>query len=170
MDADIIEKYRKVRALAQRGGTEGERKAAQSILASMEQKYPGIDVAASPPPSSDANGAFGFPPGSGFRPSGRAEPPREDGFMGSVWDFLRNAAAGLREGLSLRERLLDVVEVQTRVNSRTARVTVTMPVEELLAICEEFGEDKSPEIATIIASMVRDDLIAMLSVGLDEPL
>lgn len=172
MDSATLEKYRKVLLLAQQGATEGERKAAQSVLSTMERRYPGIGAEASAPPSPEPSGAFGFPPrgGSGFKPSGRADPPQEEGFIGSMWDFLRNAAAGLREGMSLRERVVDVVEIETRVNSRTARFTVSIPLAELLEVYEEFGDEKTPEIATIIASMVRDELIETLSMGLEEPL
>lgn len=170
MDADTIEKFRKVRALASGGATEGERTAARSVMQKMEQRYPGIGAAASAPPPPEPNGAFGFPPRGGFRPSGRAETPKEDGFIGSVFDFLRNAAAGIREGMTLRERIADVIGVETRVNSRTARITVTVPVDDLLELYDEFGEDKTSEIATIVASMVRDEFVETLSMGFDDPL
>ena len=88
--------------------------------------------------------------------------------MGSMWDFLRNAAAGLREGMSLRERIVDVVGIETRVNSRTARFTVSVSLADLLEVYEEFGDEKTPEIATIIASMVRDELVEALSMGFEE--
>jgi hypothetical protein len=171
MDADLIEKYRKVQALVGGGTTEGERRAAASVLLKMEQRYPGIGAAASQTPPPQPSGAFGFPPGesSGFRPSGRAESPKDGGFMGGVFDFLRNAAAGLREGLTLRDRVLDVVAVETRTNSRTARITVTIPLDGLVALYEDFGEDHAVDIAVIVGALVRDEFVEALSMGLDDP-
>ena len=38
----LLEKYRKVKALAERGATEGERAAAQAALDRLEQNYPDL--------------------------------------------------------------------------------------------------------------------------------
>lgn len=185
MDADTIEKYRKVKALALQGATEGERKAAASVLAAMDRKYPGIGVAAAAPPPVTPDGAFGFPPSGaagasskGFRASGRAAPakppgaaaePHKEGFVGSVFDWLRNAAEGLREGMTLRERVLDMTDVASTVNTRSLRITVSIPLVALDDIMDEFGDDKDTEIATILSTIVRDEFMGTLaSMGTDD--
>lgn len=179
MDADTIEKYRKVKALALQGATEGERKAAASVLATMERRYPGIAAAAAAPPPPEPNGAFGFPPrpgaaGAGFRASGRAAPPKatpakEESFIGSVFDWLRDAAEGLREGMSLRDRVLDMTDVTSAVNTRSIRITVSIPLADLEDVLEEFGDDKEAEIATILSTVVRDEFLGTLvSMGVED--
>ena len=174
MDAATLEKYRKVLLLSHQGATDGERKAAQSILATMERRYPGIGAAATAPPPPPPGGAFGFPPQSpgatGFRPSGKAAPPKqEEGFMGGIFDFLRGAAAELREGLTLREQVIESVSVETTVNTRTARIVVSLPLYAIEELYAQFGEEKAPEIATVIASLVRAEFLSTLSpMGLDD--
>lgn len=182
MDADTIEKYRKVKALTMRGATDGERKAAATVLAAMERRYPGIGVAAALPASPAPDGAFGFPPpgtakpgaapGAGFRASGRAAPPvppvppvdiSKESFVDGVFEWLRSAAEGLREGMTLRDRVLDAAETTSVVNTRSLRVTVTMPLTALDAIFDEFGDDKDPEIATILSTVVRDEFLCVLT-------
>jgi hypothetical protein len=44
MDDKLLEKFEKIKTLTERGGTEGERKAAVTRLAEMREKYPGIDA------------------------------------------------------------------------------------------------------------------------------
>jgi len=183
MDADTIEKYRKVKALIVRGATDGERKAAATVLAAMERKYPGIGVAAAFPASPAPDGAFGFPPppgpakpgassGTGFRASGRAAPPvppvppvdpSKESFVDGVFEWLRSAAEGLREGMTLRDRVLDAVETTSVTNTRSLRITVTMPLTALDAIFDEFGDDKDAEIATILSTVVRDEFLCLLT-------
>lgn len=169
MDADAIEKFRKVRALASGGATEGERTAARSVMQKMEQRYPGIGAAASAPPPAQPNGAFGFPPGSGFRPSGKSAPPRPPGeveppgFVDSVFDWLRGAAEGLREGMSLRQRLLDAVTIDSSINTRTMKISIAIPLAELEDLLEDFGDEKDIEIATILSSFVRDEYLNVVS-------
>lgn len=41
---DIREKYQKVKALAERGATEGERQAAREALARIKEKYPWLEA------------------------------------------------------------------------------------------------------------------------------
>jgi hypothetical protein len=49
MDEKILDRYRKVKALAEKGA-DGEKVAAQKILERMQRKHPGIDRAASAEP------------------------------------------------------------------------------------------------------------------------
>ena len=178
MDAGLLEKYRKVKALALRGATENERRVAASVLAGMERKYPGIGVAAEAPPPQEPNGAFGFPPPSAgkerFQASGRAVPPRtpekpKESFVGSVFDWLRDAAEGLREGMSLRDRVLTMADTAATVNTRSLRITVTIPLAALDDVLDEFGDDKEGEIATILSTIVRDEFLSTLaSMGTDD--
>jgi hypothetical protein len=59
MDANILNKYLHVKALADKGTTEGERAAAASILAGMEGKYPGIREAAEKHARANASTDYG---------------------------------------------------------------------------------------------------------------
>lgn len=171
MDADTLEKYRKVKKLTLHGSTEGERRAAATVLASMERRYPGIAALAAAPPPPEPGGAFGFPPppkpAAGFQASGRATsaspPDGGKGFMGSVFDWLREAAEGLREGMSLRDQVLDSVTVDTTVNTRTMKISLSIPLAELDALFEAFGDDKDSEIATILSTVVRDEFMGFLT-------
>ncbi|NCX99937.1 MAG: hypothetical protein EBX35_15525, partial [Planctomycetia bacterium] len=56
----VVERYRHVVALEERGATEGERNAAATQRQRMDDKYPGIRLEAFPPPPP--------PPGAGFDP------------------------------------------------------------------------------------------------------
>jgi len=47
MTIDLVAKYIKIKARAEGGSTDGERQAARSILASLEEKYPGLGASAS---------------------------------------------------------------------------------------------------------------------------
>lgn len=77
----IIERYTRICALADRGGTEGEKATAKKLAATMEEKYPGLSAykpamdpprnAPPPPPSVprppfDGFGFQGYPKNPGF--------------------------------------------------------------------------------------------------------
>ena len=66
MDANILNKYLHVKALADKGTTEGERAAAASILAGMETKYPGIREAAEKHAKANASTEYGNAGGNPF--------------------------------------------------------------------------------------------------------
>ena len=83
--------------------------------------------------------------------------------MGSVWDFLQGAAASVREGMTLRERIKDVTAVDTMVNTRTFTLRVTLPVRELEDLLDEVGPEQDEAVATIIASLVREEFLAVLA-------
>jgi len=180
-DAEALEKAKKLKVLTEQGATEGERNAARTVLAKFLLRYPQIKPlldahphaaphAAPPPPrprppGPDASGAFGFPPWQGgFQPSGKAAPPRPvGGFMGGVWDFIQNAAESLREGMSLRERVRDVVAVDTVANSRTLTFRVSIPVRDLEDLLDYTGPSRDDELATILASLVRTEFLTVLA-------
>jgi len=182
-DAEALDKARKLKALAEGGATEGERTAARNVLGKFLARYPAIgpmlDAPAAapppPPPPSNVDGAFGgFPtwrtppprPGGGFRPSGMAEPPKPaaaGGFMGSVWDFLQGAAQSLREGMTLRERVKDVTTVDVTANTRTFTMRVTIPIRDLEELLDDAGVERDEEVATILASIVRQEFLGVLA-------
>jgi ABC-type sulfate transport system permease subunit len=83
--------------------------------------------------------------------------------MGSVWDFLQGAAASVREGMTLRERVRDVTAVDTTINTRTFTMRVVIPVRELEELLEELGPEQDEAIATILASMVREEFLTVLA-------
>lgn len=83
--------------------------------------------------------------------------------MGSVWDFLQGAAASVREGMTLRERVRDVTTVDTTINTRTFTMRVVMPVRELEELLEEVGPEQDEALATILASLVREEFLAVLA-------
>jgi hypothetical protein len=170
MEQRVIDRYRHVKTLAERGGTEGERAAARAAMERMERIHPGIAAAsaANANPGPTVDGSFGFPPG-GFQSSGRAAPPRGNAAWDSVFDFLRNAAEGLRDGVNLRERIEEVTTLDTTVNTRTMKISLSIPISDFDELLDEFGEDKLPEMATILSSMFRDEFLATVdSMGVEE--
>jgi hypothetical protein len=68
IDPKILTRYLHVKALAERGGTDGERAAAASLLAGLEAKHPGIREAASAHAAKDAktDAGAGSDPFAGF--------------------------------------------------------------------------------------------------------
>lgn len=177
-DEDALRKARTLKMLVERGATEGERAAARNVLDMLVAKHPGIRAQLDAPAPSEApppppwGGAWGAqpppPPGarpSGFRPSGKAEAPKpaQGGFMGSVWDFLQGAAASVREGMTLRERIKDVTDVSTTVNTRTFTMRVVLPVRDLEDLLEEVGPEQDELVATILASLVREEFLSVLA-------
>lgn len=175
MDPKIAARFERVKALAEQGSTEGERAAARAAMDRLRRLHPDIAAgsAGNSAPRASADGAFGFPPspGAGFRASGKAAPPKppDAPWVDGIFDFLRGAAANLSEGLNLRERVIDAIDVSTTVNTRTARIVVTIPLADLDEIYEDFGDERAPEIATILSSLVREEFMATLdSMGLDE--
>ena len=180
-DAEALEKAKKLKVLTEQGATEGERNAARTVLAKFLLRYPHIkpllDAHTAPPPppppprppGPDASGAFGFPPwgqgGTGFRPSGKAAPPKPaagGGFMGNVWDFIQGAAQSLRDGMTLREQIRDITTVDTVANSRTLTFRVSMSVRDLEDLLDEAGPEQDEAVATIFASLVREDFVRIL--------
>lgn len=182
-DADALRKAQLLKTLVERGATEGERAAAKNVLEGLLTKYPNVraqlDAAsapgAAPPPPPPWGGTWGAapppPPGArpgGFRPSGKAEPPKPaqqagSGFMGSVWDFIQGAAASVREGMTLRERVKDVTAVDTMVNTRTFTMRVSIPVRDLEELLDAVGPEQDEAIATILASLVREEFLTVLA-------
>lgn len=83
--------------------------------------------------------------------------------MGSVWDFLQGAATSVREGLTIRDRIRDVVDVSTTLNTRTFTMRVVIPVRDLEDLLNEAGPEQDEIIATILASFVREEFLAVLA-------
>ena len=176
-DDEALRKARLLKALVERGATEGERAAARSVLDRMIAKHPSIrapldapepsDAPSSPPPWGGAWGATPPRPATGgFRPSGKAEPPKpagSPGFAGSVWEFLQGAAASLREGMTLRERVRDATAIETSINTRTFSMRLSIPVRDLEDLLEELGPEMDEALATVVASIFRDEFVAVLA-------
>jgi hypothetical protein len=176
-DEEALRKARLLKALVERGSTEGERAAARSVLDRMVAKHPSIraqldapEPSDAPPPPPPWGGAWGAPPprpaASGFKPSGKAEPPKPagtPGFMGNVWEFLQGAAASLREGMTLRERVRDITAVETSVNTRTFSMRLSIPVRDLEELLDELGPEMDEALATVVASIFRDEFVAVLA-------
>jgi len=83
--------------------------------------------------------------------------------MGSVWDFIQGAAASVREGMTLRERVKDVTAVDTMVNTRTFTMRVSIPVRDLEELLDAVGPEQDEAIATILASLVREEFLTVLA-------
>jgi hypothetical protein len=100
MDDTLLDKYLKVKALADKGATEGERAAAASILAGMEAKHPGIREAAERRARANASTDYGsVPPGANPFPGF----PFADLFGGSLGGIKLTPDDVLRVGEALRD-------------------------------------------------------------------
>lgn len=141
--SDIVERYRKVCNLHQRGATPGERDTAGRIRASMEAKHPGLRASASAS-ASDRRGHEAF---TGHAPTGA--PPTWRDVVDGVQDFLRDAAERIREDHEANEddldRLMyDCVRVSSRVREGKVTITVTIAADDLsdvLTATEAYGSD-----------------------------
>lgn len=100
MEDALLDKYLKVKALADKGSTEGERGAAAGILAGMEAKHPGIREAAERRARANATTDYGaVPPGANPFPGF----PFADLFGGSLGGIKLTPDDVLRAGAALRE-------------------------------------------------------------------
>jgi hypothetical protein len=173
-DEEALRKARLLKTLVEKGATEGERAAAKSVLEKLLLKYPNVRAPldapeppeAVPPPPPPWAGAWGVPPrpaASGFKASGKAEPPKPTGFMGDVWAFLRDAATSLREGMTLRERVRDITAIETSINTRTFSMRLSIPVRDLEDLLEELGPEMDEALATVVASLVREEFLTVLA-------
>jgi hypothetical protein len=131
--------------------------------------HPGIDADpaanAGRAPRPDVDGSFGFPPG-GFKASGKAAPPKNPAGnvpWDSVFDFFRNAAEGLRDGVNLRERVDEIATVDTTVNTRTLKISISLPLAGLDDLLDRFGDERIDEIATILSVIFRNEFAATMS-------
>ena len=174
-DEEALRKARLLKTLVEKGATEGERAAARSVLDRLLTKYPNVRAPldapepseAPPPPPPPWGGSWGAAPprpaAGGFRPSGKAEAPKPTGFMGDVWAFLRDAATSLREGMTLRDRVREITGIETSINTRTFSMRLSIPVRDLEDLLEEQGPEMDDAIATIFASLVRDEFLTVLA-------
>lgn len=100
MDDNLLDKYLKVKALADKGATEGERAAAAGILAGLEEKYPGIREAAQRHERANASTDYGtVPPGANPFPGF----PFADLFGGSLGGIKLTPDDVIRVSEALRE-------------------------------------------------------------------
>jgi hypothetical protein len=99
MDNTLLDKYLKVKALAEKGSTDGERAAAAGILAGMETKHPGIREAAEKRARAKAPGDYGDAAGTNPFPGF----PFADLFGGSLGGLKLTPDDVIRAYASLRE-------------------------------------------------------------------
>ncbi len=130
--ADKVELYRKIKALAERAGTEGEEDQAERTLAAMRLKYDGIDDAAEAAERADArkgkdaNWFTGAPAG--------ARAPE-----GTLWD----RAAGVFKGFDLF------------LNEIKASFDVAITANELCTAVDETGDIEMKEVVVKGEKMIR---------------
>jgi hypothetical protein len=179
MDQATVNRYRKTRSMAQRGGTAPERASAADILRSMEQKYPGIREAAD---RMDANEARpkAPPPFGGFSGMPRGNPSTWD------WDGIFRAAEAAGDFVNQATRTYKKVATPTFDDLDDARVTakvspqgnmifgVSIPMaafERMLAQVESarglIDETGADHVASAIARLVHDAVIETLIADVD---
>jgi len=175
----VVERYRHVVALEERGATEGERNAAATQRQRMDDKYPGIRLEAFPPPPPPPGA--GFDPFSSWRTAHEPEPepepedPRRG--RGSFWDGIRWqdmagdvlgwAARTAQEMSSLgtaRAYAESTVEVQAKVlQSQKWQVSAKMNLRDLYAVAGAMNEAQRVEFARYVAAMVEAEVMAALT-------
>lgn len=164
--AEIIEKYGKIRKLAEAGGTPGERAAAQARLDSMRTSYPGIDAAfaaASGPASGPAFDPYPEPPPGKVRyvdPStGRPVPPANDWF--SYIEQAVNGFTHLQGKFAAFDKATSAASTSVRVLQGPPRMsaTVTVPAEALAYALEQCeGPDDLRTVATLLGQKLADEI------------
>jgi len=175
----VVERYRHVVALEERGATDGERAAAAKQRQRMDEKYPGIRAEAFPPPPN-----AGFDPFSSWRTAHEApaddptyenaEDPREGGrgfWDGIRWrdvagDMLGWAARTAQEMSSLgtaRAYAESTVEVQAKVlQSQKWQVSAKINLRDLYAVAGTMNEAQRVEFARYVAATVEAEVLAAL--------
>ena len=116
MDADLIRKYRAVKALADTGSP-GERENAARILAKLEERYPGIGAAAKVDakrqPDLGADESWSIPPGVGV-----------PGIKIDGW--LRDMLGGLFDSLARDSGIVKLAK-PVRAASSISQISPTVP-------------------------------------------
>lgn len=176
----ILERYRAVCALEERGATEGERSAAATQRQKMDEKHPGIRLEAFPP--QDA----GFDPFRTWRTQQGAQEEDEDprARRGGGWgdffggqqqrrwqdaasDVLGWAAKVAQEMSSLgtaRAYAESVTELSTKMlQSGKWQISVRFPLRDLYAVSANMNEAQRQEFARYVAAMVEAEVLAALS-------
>jgi len=187
----IVERYRAVHALFERGSTEGERAAAQVQLQKLEEKYPGIGAQAFPPPPPEEQG---FDPFRNWRtqqaPQEEDEEPRAR--RGGWGDFFGGFAGGQRDpsGRKWQETASDVLgwaakvaqemsslgtarsyaesitELSTKMlQSGKWQIAVKFPLRDLYAVSASMNDAQRQEFARYVAAMVEAEVLAALNEG-----
>ncbi len=178
----LVERYRHVVALEERGATEGERNAAASARSKMDEKHPGIREQAFPPPPPPDTG---FDPFSSWRTASGAheEPPYNDyeeqprGRGRPFWDGIRWqdmagdvlgwAARTAHEMSSLgtaRAYAESTTEVQAKVlPSHKWQVSARIGLRDLYAVGGSMNEAQRVEFARYVASMVEAEVLNALN-------
>jgi hypothetical protein len=184
----IIERYRAVCALEERGATEGERNAAAAQRQKLDEKYPGIRQEAFPPPPPQDDGFDPFRSWRTQQPEQEEEAPR--GRRGGGWgdffgggggsggqrrwqetasDVLGWAAKVAQEMSSLgtaRAYAESITELNTKMlQSEKWQISVRFPLRDLYAVSANMNEAQRQEFARYVASMVEAEVLAALSEG-----
>jgi len=175
----VVERYRHVVALEERGATEGERNAAAPRPRAVATSSPGSRLKVSPPPPPPPGA--GFDPFSSWRTAHEPEPepepedPRRG--RGSFWDGIRWqdmagdvlgwAARTAQEMSSLgtaRAYAESTVEVQAKVlQSQKWQVSAKMNLRDLYAVAGAMNEAQRVEFARYVAAMVEAEVMSALT-------
>lgn len=146
MDQALIEKYLKVKNLALRGGTQGEKDAAQTILKKMEGEHPGLSRAASAHARKQKEGSTDEvskkepkPKPTAAKPSGvweKTPPPEQEDQKGNWENIFRAAQTAFNGFYGFAENVTNAyagrelgfeVEPETKM-SKTGSVLVTLKI------------------------------------------
>lgn len=160
----IVERYKHVIALAQRGATEGERTAAQNAAASMREKYPGLHAQAYPPTPAQAGAGTPFQQGSpdnsvpwyerfaGFREQAR-----------DAFDWASRVAAEMASLEYARSAADELAEMQTKTLAKErVQIAVKLPLREVFYLGARFNEAQKQEFASRIAGLVEEEILRLM--------
>lgn len=180
----LVERYRAVCALEERGATEGERNAAAAQRQKMDEKHPGIRQEAFPPPPPQDEGFDPFRSWRTQQPQEEDEEPRarrgggwSDFFGGQQqrrWqdaasDVLGWAAKVAQEMSSLgtaRAYAESITELSTKMlQSGKWQIAIRFPLRDLYAVSANMNEAQRQEFARYVAALVEAEVLAALSEG-----
>ena len=65
--------------------------------------------------------------------------------------------------MTLRERVRDATAIETSINTRTFSMRLSIPVRDLEDLLEELGPEMDEALATVVASIFRDEFVAVLA-------
>ena len=164
----IVERYKHVIALAQRGSTDGERTAAQNAAASMREKYPNIHAQAFPPSHSSSPPPAGTPFTQGGTNDGSM--PWYERFTGfreqarEAFDWASRVAAEMASLEYARSAADELVEMQTKTLAKErVQIAIKLPLREVFYLGARFNEAQKQEFASRIAGLVEAEILRLMN-------
>jgi len=133
----VVARYRKLLARKARPGSDSEGQVAESIMAKMRERYPGVDLRAEMPQVDlDDLGLADAPP----PPPGAQFESGRQGFWGGVASFARGVFDSLSVQQAAADLSADTVRIRVKGTQGGLRVTIDIDAQGI-ATAQHWGDD-----------------------------